>query len=60
MSDPAEFKVGDVVQLKSGGPHMVVVEVARDAIRCCWFTDDQTIESASFDPRTVSRIGNLL
>ena len=33
-----KFKVGDVVQLKSGGPTMTVTNVAgTDAVSCTWF-----------------------
>jgi uncharacterized protein YodC (DUF2158 family) len=34
------FKVGDVVQLKSGGPHMTITEVSRMepvSYACTWF-----------------------
>lgn len=33
----AQFKVGDVVQLKSGGPRMTVSEVDSDGVTCSWF-----------------------
>ena len=36
---PFEFKVGDVVQLKSGGPHMTVTSVSEDNIAVTWFMD---------------------
>jgi len=37
-----EFKVGDVVMLKSGGPKMVVIALAEEAGRCdcVWFDQD--------------------
>ena len=34
-----DVKVGDVVQLNSGGPLMTVVEVKDDSIRVYWFPD---------------------
>lgn len=40
-----EWKVGDVVQLKSGGPAMTVTAVglrSGASIQCHWFTDDIT------------------
>ena len=41
-----QFKVGDVVQLKSGGPHMTVVTVGNDGhIHVVWFNQD----SSKFD-----------
>ena len=36
-----DFKVGDVVMLKSGGPVMTVKEVSPDDIFCTWFADDK-------------------
>jgi len=41
------FKVGDVVQLKSGGPKMTVTEELTDGkLRCVWFAgaNGETIE----------------
>ena len=33
-----EFKIGDVVQLKSGGPEMTVTQVASsETLACAWF-----------------------
>ena len=37
MPDEGDFKPGDVVQLKSGGPAMTVSQkVAADTVRCVW------------------------
>lgn len=47
-------KVGDVVQLKSGGPKMTVVRVDAGAdsrqrlIECQWFTSEMRPEKAAF------------
>ena len=32
-----KFEVGDVVQLKSGGPKMTVYNIVKDAVWCRWF-----------------------
>jgi len=32
------FKVGDIVQLKSGGPKMTVDKIFGDSYRCIWFS----------------------
>ena len=40
-----EFKAGDVVRLKSGGPKMTVVEVRNDGwISCLWFEGSTVYE----------------
>jgi uncharacterized protein YodC (DUF2158 family) len=48
-----EFKIGDLVQLKSGGPAMTVTETPEDmgssAVWCKWFANNKT-ESDSFPP----------
>ena len=39
--DMDELKTGDVVQLKSGGPHMTITQVGVPAYQtkeCCWCT----------------------
>jgi len=53
-----EFKIGDVVQLKSGGPKMTVTLVADDygtpMVWCIWFvgTKEQT---GKFPPDALAR-----
>jgi uncharacterized protein YodC (DUF2158 family) len=45
-----EFKVGDVVGLKSGGPFMTIREVSKgpdDVYKCQWF-DGNTLQEGSF------------
>lgn len=37
----AQFKVGDVVQLKSGGPGMTVSDIEADGVRCVWFAGNE-------------------
>ncbi len=57
MSDEG-FKVGDVVELISGGPPMTVAEVNTNLvgyceITCRWWTG--AMESASFTPQLLKR-----
>jgi uncharacterized protein YodC (DUF2158 family) len=48
-----EFKIGDVVQLKSGGPRMTVDHIdPHGAINCIWF-QGQERKSAAFQPATL-------
>ena len=48
MPEARDFKPGDVVQLKSGGPAMTVGgRVAEDSIRCHWF-DGATAKTEIF------------
>ncbi len=43
------FKVGDVVELKSGGPQMVVTELSeKDRAYCEWFDDKKLPQGNSF------------
>ena len=52
-----EFKAGDIVELKSGGPPMTVAEVKDDMmdlsyVRCVWFAGAKR-EGANFKPETL-------
>jgi uncharacterized protein YodC (DUF2158 family) len=50
------FRVGDVVQLRSGGPLMTVVEITaaggRDTVQCRWFVGSEE-KSSSFSAETL-------
>jgi uncharacterized protein YodC (DUF2158 family) len=49
-----ELKVGDVVQLNSGGPKMTVAALQSEgAVRCVWFSPDGKPESAVFPPSAL-------
>ena len=41
------FRVGDVVQLKSGGPLMTVSEIDGNVVHCRWFLQQEE-KSSSF------------
>jgi uncharacterized protein YodC (DUF2158 family) len=48
-----EFKIGDTVQLKSGGPIMTVVNVDKNlsgsqTVQCTWFTKDEVTKHETF------------
>jgi len=46
------FSVGDVVQLKSGGPKMTVSrqdESNSRSLWCVWFDDEQSTQAACFN-----------
>ncbi len=51
-----EFKVGDEVILKSGGPVMTVQEVEdTDTVVCQWFVDGKKLEYGSFPMASLKR-----
>jgi uncharacterized protein YodC (DUF2158 family) len=50
----AEFTVGDLVKLKSGGEVMTVEAVATDAISCVWF-NGKKIERNVFIPAALEK-----
>ncbi len=41
-----EFKIGDVVQLKSGGPRMTVEVIDEGLVDCVWFEKNQAHRNA--------------
>jgi uncharacterized protein YodC (DUF2158 family) len=43
-----QFKPGDVVSLRSGGPRMTVATFDAHGALCEWFSDDQHPQSKSF------------
>lgn len=44
-----EVKIGDVVQLKSGGPTMTIEDIEDSGkVRCKWFDRDQTLYTETF------------
>jgi len=49
-----DFNVGDNVQLKSGGPIMVIDSVEDDSIECIWFNKDGIIERYTFQAETLT------
>ncbi len=59
------FKKGDVVQLKSGGPKMTVVNLGdysgmgmgpENGVACTWFDEKHKQISAVFDAETVDQV----
>ncbi|MBB5722179.1 uncharacterized protein YodC (DUF2158 family) [Loktanella ponticola] len=46
------FQVGDIVQLRSGGPNMTIESCEGDDVRCVWF-DGNSREMALFVGATL-------
>lgn len=55
------FSKGDLVQLKSGGPRMTVIDINDDKVICQWFDDKQNLkkEESQHDSITQSRRGSI-
>lgn len=53
----AELKIGDVVQLKSGGPKMTIADTQSNpaGILCAWF-DKAEVKSSRFPPEALAPI----
>jgi uncharacterized protein YodC (DUF2158 family) len=58
-----EINVGDVVQLKSGGPRMVVDKIDHNfynyPIFCTWFDKNDNIQYHQFSPESLN-ISNVM
>ncbi len=54
----ADFKPGDVVQLKSGGPLMTVSINAGPAVTCEWFDDRQQVLVRAFGAVSLKQANN--
>ncbi|SEI92541.1 YodC family protein [Frateuria terrea] len=44
----SDFKIGDVVQLKSGGPAMTITAVGPTTLTCEWFDQSEMPHSKVF------------
>ncbi len=40
MNKISEIKIGDIVQLNSGGPLMTVESIEGDSCDCCWMNEN--------------------
>lgn len=55
----SEFKIGEVIRLKSGGPRMTINYVPRQGkpvvlfYEANWFTDDGKLQHGYFSPETI-------
>jgi uncharacterized protein YodC (DUF2158 family) len=47
------FKKGDTVRLKSGGPLMTVVETKGNQLLCQWFDKNEALQSRLFDVESL-------
>lgn len=52
----SEFKVGDVVQLKSGGPFMTAVSIGDNRVTCFWFNKKDEAQEAYFYPKVLKNL----
>lgn len=46
------FKVGDLVLLKSGGPLMTVYNVTNEMVDCVWFTSNSAVTPSTYSFQT--------
>ncbi len=51
----SEFKEGDVVKLKSGGPEMTVSEVKGDKLYCKWFDEKGELKAKYFKTTELTK-----
>ena len=55
----AQFNVGDVVELKSGGPDMTVTRIRDNgSLRCTWFGKDDKPQYGSYKPEVLKLSGD--
>jgi uncharacterized protein YodC (DUF2158 family) len=51
----APFQIGDVVELKSGGPDMTVESIEEVKVLCIWF-DKADMKQARFPSDTLQKV----
>ena len=49
------FKKGDVVRFKSGGPRMTILAINGSEITCQWFDDKKIVQSQEFEPEQLMK-----
>jgi len=49
------LQVGDVVQLKSGGPTMTVNQITSGTAYCQWFDKDGALKNGGFQPQQLKK-----
>lgn len=54
------FAIGDVVELKSGGPAMTVEAVVGDTVQAAWFDDKSKVNSRVFGFNAVKFVEEQL
>ena len=52
-----ELKVGDLVQLKSGGPTMTIGVIVNGLASCCWFDDWGQSHGREFGVEMLCQVG---
>lgn len=58
------FQVGDIVQLKSGGPKMTVEFVGGSAfgggtiVQCKWFDEKNKLMTSDFQPGSLKKVAD--
>lgn len=50
-----EYKVGDVVHQKSGGPKMTVQKTDQWGVICTWFSEEKRLLQAQFPPDAIEK-----
>jgi uncharacterized protein YodC (DUF2158 family) len=48
IMNKSKLKIGDIVQLRSGGPHMTITGVTKQTAECCWFSRDDKEQQSRF------------
>lgn len=51
-----EFKEGDIVQLKSGGPYMTVISTYEDSVYCVYFNLNLNKYTETFSRYCLNKI----
>jgi uncharacterized protein YodC (DUF2158 family) len=54
------FDVGDIVELRSGGPDMTVAEVEEDMIAVVWFDENNIMRTEALNFNCVTHVADLL
>lgn len=56
----SQFKPGDVVGLKSGGPQMTVIRIESNGrVVVTWFDDKNQLQNAAFEPVVLESASDL-
>lgn len=60
MKDETELKIGDTVELNSGGPEMTIIKILGGGyLLCGWWNNESEYNTLNFPVACVTKLGKI-